>query len=239
MSGVQEGPKGRQRHQGPLGRWGWGVGLVWLIAGVPLGAAVTPPSAVAVEPLLGGWRLDADRSQDFRSALQQAQSGRSRDGGYSGPGGGGGGRPGGGPPGTGNSGFRPPVEAPDMAKLAGRVEAPPALQITYSVPTFTISTAVPGAEPDLAAPPRVITADGKKVRGQRPDGTAIKTRATWKDGELDILESPSRGPERSEIYRVAAGIDGKPELIVVVSLAGYGPMPPVSVRWVYRRAEAP
>ncbi len=215
------------------------AGLVWLIAGMPLPAAVAPPSEAAVEPLLGGWQLDADRSQDFRSALLQAKSGRSRDGGFSGPGGGGGGRPGGGPPGTGNSGFQPPVEAPDMAKLAGRVEAPLALQISYTAPTFTISTAVEGADPSFATPPRVVTADGKKIRGQRPDGTSIKTRATWKDGELSILETPARGPERSELYRVSAGIDGKPELIVVVSLAAHGPLPPVSVRWVYRRAEAP
>jgi hypothetical protein len=209
-----------------------------VVAVAPVGAATAPSSEAAVQPLLGNWQLDADHSQDFRSALREAH-GRSHDGGFSGSGGGGGGRPGGGPPGTGNSGFRAPVEAPDMAKLSGRMEAPLEQRIAFADGAFTIRTEPEGSDPLLKTPPLSIVPNGKKVRGERPDGTAIKRRATWKDGELTIFETPARGPERSELYRVAPGIDGKPELIVVVSLAGYGPLPPVSVRWVYKRVEAP
>ncbi len=213
------------------------LGLMLALAAGPVGAAAAPPTEAAVQPLLGSWQLDSDRSQDFRSAMREAHS-HARDGGFSGPGGGGGGgRPGGGPPGTGNSGFRPPVEAPDMAKLSGRMEAPLEQKIAFANGTFTISTEPEASDPLLHAPPLSIAPNTKKTKRERPDGTAIKSWATWKDGELTIYESPSRGPERSELYRVAAGIDGKPELIVVVSLEGYGPLPPVSVRWVYRRAE--
>lgn len=209
------------------------------MAAVPAYGAAPPPTEAAVQPLLGTWQLDSDRSQDFRSALREAHAGRSRDGGFSGPGGGGGGRPGGGPPGTGNSGFRAPVEAPDMAKLSGRMEAPLEQKIAFASGAFTITTEPDASDPLLKAAPLSIVPNAKKVKRERPDGTAVKSWATWKDGELTIFESPSRGPERSELYRVAAGIDGKPELIVVVSLEGYGPLPPVSVRWVYRRAETP
>jgi hypothetical protein len=213
------------------------MGLSLAIAPAPVGAAASPPTTEAVQPLLGSWLLDADRSQDFRTALREAP-GRSRDGGFSGSGGGGG-RPGGGPPGTGNSGFRAPVEAPDMAKLSGRMEAPLEQQIAFANGTFTIAIEPEASDPLLRTPPLSIVPNGKKVRGERPDGTAIKRRAIWKDGELTIFETPARGPERSELYRVAAGIDGKPELIVVVSLEAYGPLPPLSVRWVYKRTEAP
>ncbi len=216
-----------------LGLWG-GFG-----AAAPAVAAAPPPTEAEVRPLLGRWQLDADRSQDFQRAVRDAHSGRGRDGGYSGGAGRGGGFPGGGPPGTGNSGFQPPREAPDMAKLAGKMEAPLEQTIAFSNGAFTIATEPEAAEPLLAAPPLSIVPNGKKVRGERPDGTTIKRRATWKDGELTVLEISPRGPERSELYRVASGVDGKPELIVVVSLSAFGPLPEVSVRWVYRRAETP
>lgn len=207
-----------------------------VLAAAPAGAAAPPPTAEAVKPLLGSWQLDSDRSQDFRSALRDAR-GHARDGGFSGSGGGGGGRPGGGPPGTGNSGFRAPVEAPDMTKLAGRMEAPLEQRIDFADGTFTITAEPEASDPLLHAAPLSIAPNTKKIKRERPDGTPIKTWATWKGGELTVFETSTRGPERSELYRVAAGIDGKPELIVVVSLEGYGPLPPVSVRWVYRRAE--
>ncbi len=240
MSGLRrlEGLKGHQGLQGP----GWrvlGLALILAVAAAPARAAATPPTAEAVQPLLGSWQLDSDRSQDFRGALRDAQAGRSRDGGFSGSGGGGGGRPGGGPPGTGNSGFEPPSEAPDLAKLAGRMEAPLEQRIAFADGAFTITTEPEASDPLLKAPPLSIVPNAKKIKRERANGAPIKTWATWKGGELTIFESPARGPERSELYRVAQGIDGKPELIVVVALEAYGPMPPVSVRWVYRRAEVP
>lgn len=237
-----------KRHAGPDRRRAAGgrilgsvlslLALAILAMPAPAGAAPPPPTAEEVQPLLGGWQLDSDRSQDFRSVLRDSHAGRPRDGGFSGSGGGGG-RPGGGPPGTGNSGFQPPTEAPDMTKLAGRMEAPLELRIAFAEGKFTIAAEPEASDPLLQAPPFSIVPNAKKIKRERPDGAPVKSWATWKGGELTIFESPARGPERSELYHVATGIDGKPELIVVVSLEAFGPLPPISVRWVYRRAEAP
>ncbi len=218
-------------------RWLLLGGALVLAAARAASAAAPPPTATEAGTLVGRWQLDPDRSQDFRSALRESR-GHLRDGGFSHPGGGGG-RPGGGPPGTGNSGFRAPVEAPDLSKLSGRMEAPLEQVISFEGGSFTIRAEPEASDPLLQTPPLTVTPNAKKAKRARPDGTEVKSWATWKDGELTLFESPARGPERSELYRVAAGIDGKPELIVVVSLAGFGPMPPVSVRWVYRRVKAP
>src|SRR6185295_16154326 len=183
MSGSigKKGPKGRQ---GPQGLWrrflGGGVGLL-LAWAAPAGAAAPPPTADAVQPLLGSWQLDSDRSQDFRSALREVHA-HARDGGFSGPGVGR--PPGGGPPGTGNSGFRAPVEAPDIAKLSGRMEAPLEQRIAFADGAFTIATEPEASDPLLKTPPLSIVPNAKKVKRERPDGTAIKSWATWKGGEL-------------------------------------------------------
>ena len=215
----------------------WGLSLLVATSALA-GAASRPPTAEEVRPLLGSWQLDADRSQNFRSALRETRAGRPRDGGFT-DSGGGGGRPGGGPPGTGNSGFQPPTEAPDLTKLAGRMEAPLEQRIDFADGAFTITVEPETSDPLHKTSPLSIVPNAKKVKRERPDGAPVKSWATFKGGELTIFESPARGPERSELYHVATGIDGRPELIVVVSLEAFGPLPPVSVRWVYRRAEAP
>jgi len=199
-----------------------------LCAPLALGAA-DPAAPPGPESLVGVWRLDEDHSQSLREAMHQAFREGRHDGGFEGGprDGGGGGHPGGGPPGSGfpRGGFSSPVAEEDVEKLGGDGDSPRELDISYAAPRFTFAS--PGG------PTRIVTADGSKTKEERPGHGTVKVRATFQDGELQIDERPEKGPERNVLYRVAPASDGGRQLIVVLSLASRGRMPPIAVRRVY------
>ena len=141
----------------------------------------------------GEWKLNRELSDDPAQAMKQMRGGGTgSSGGWHGAGhggrGGGGRHGGGGAPGEGSS--------DSGASESNAFAALETLSIRHSEPQITIVDAV-GREHHL-------TTDGKKVEEERSHGGTTKVAATWKDGHLEIVSVPERGPKWTETYAIAA-----------------------------------
>jgi hypothetical protein len=167
---------------------------------VPAGA---PPSASAPLPDYSGvWKLNRELSDDPAQAMKEwhgsSGGGSGSSGGWHGHGRG---RRGGG---GGNSG--------DAESGAGEPSAFAALEtltIRHSEPSITIV--------DAAGREHSLTTDGKTFEEERSHGGTTKVAATWRDGHLEIVSAPERGPRWTETYAITAD---RSQLTVTTKIEG-------------------
>ena len=151
----------------------------------------------------GVWKLNRELSDDPAQAMKEGRgSGGSSgsSGGWHGHGHGGRHGGGGAPDGGGSDSGAP--ESYAFAALE-------TLTIRHSEPEITIVDAV-GHE-------HHVTTDGKKVEEERSHGGTTKVAATWRDGRLEIVSVPERGPRWTETYAITAD---RSQLTVTTKIEG-------------------
>ena len=183
-----------------MSRRAWRAAAVFLSAVLPAGAA-----ADETPDLTGRWQLNADRSEDARKKLAEAQEDRRGRGGIGGLGPIGPGPRGGGPLGGGPMGGRPTRGRPpdrdripdDGTRVAGplreALDPPKVLVIAQTEGEVTFDT---GGDSLLRLRP-----GGRKVKRE---GGAVELRARWKDGELIVEAEHEDGRKAETSYRVTS-----------------------------------
>jgi hypothetical protein len=151
---------------------------------------LTARASLPMPDYSGVWKLNRELSDDPAQAMKEMRgSGRSGpSGGWHGHGRGGGRHGGGGSPGEGGSDSAA-SESPAFAALE-------TLTIRHSEPEITVVDAV-GHE-------HRMTTDGKKVEEERSHGGTTKVAAAWKEGHLEVVSVPERGPRWTETYSITA-----------------------------------
>jgi hypothetical protein len=140
----------------------------------------------------GSWKLNRELSDDPAQALKDWRG----SGGGSGSSGGWHGRGGRGRHGGGGGSGDSPGESGSGESPSSAFAALDTLTIRHQEPAITIVDGV-GREHRL-------TTDGKKVEEERSHGGTTKVSAAWKDGHLEIVSVPERGPRWTETYSITA-----------------------------------
>jgi len=153
--------------------------------------AASPAVAAETLPLpdySGVWKLNRELSDDPAQALKDMRGSSGGSSGWHGRGGRGRhGGSGGSGDGAGDSGGA--AESPAFAALE-------TLTIRHSEPEVTIV--------DGAGREHPFTTDGRKSEEERARGGTTKVSAAWKDGRLEVVTAPERGPKWTETYAITA-----------------------------------
>jgi hypothetical protein len=175
--------------------------------------------------LAGAWKLDRDASDDPGSVMKEARPGSGFGGRAGGPGAGTRSGPGAGRGrGQGGGGWGHGRGEPGDAGLPEATEwfaALDTLEIVDEEPMLTIT--------DAWRRRRLLYTDGRKIEEEHSHGGTTVVRASWKEGHLEVVSSPSTGPKTIETYAVAA--DGS-QLTVTTTIEG-GRRPALTFMRIY------
>lgn len=172
----------------------FGARIEWLFAAA-LVAGSASLSALDMPNLSGKWFLNRDASDSPEAATRDGSDGQSGSGFHGGGGGMGHGRGGhrGHSAAPSDGGNRASDDGGSMREAYARAQT---LEIRHDEPRLSVT--------DAGGRERVYYTDGRKAEEEHSFGGTTKISARWKDGRVEVVSTPEKGPRITETYAVTA-----------------------------------